>query len=180
MNYFTKNKILVWLIVILFISNISTIGSILYNKYQQNQTIEYTDNKDIEIPRKRFGGFIRHELDLNDSQHMNFRKYRKNYNRQARAITLEMKNKRHELVSELYNENSDTIKLNKLANKIGILHSDLKKLTSKYYLDMKKDCNEEQRERLYDIFRAIQRPEIHMKSRIKKRKHRRMQKRMDF
>jgi hypothetical protein len=47
---------------------------------------------------------------------------------------------------------SDTSRLNMLSDSIGHLHSNLKKLTYGYYLDIKNICNPEQQKKLEQLF----------------------------
>ena len=56
------------------------------------------------------------------------------------------------MLTEMSEKNCDTNKLNLLSDSIGYLHADLKKLTYKYYLDFKNICNEQQQEKLEQLF----------------------------
>ena len=49
-------------------------------------------------------------------------------------------------------EKCDTIRLNTLSDSIGILHSNLKKATYKYYIDIKNICDTQQQEKLEQLF----------------------------
>ena len=53
---------------------------------------------------------------------------------------------------EMSASKSDTSKLNALSDSIGHLHSDLKKITFRYYLDIKNMCDPEQQQKLEQIF----------------------------
>lgn len=148
-------KTLIWIIVILFITNISTIGTIIYNK-RNHQKFQKTNHfEQINVPNNHLGRFFREELNLNYEQHQKFRNLRQNFHSNAIELTNKMQSKRNEIVCELGSEEADTAKLNQLANDIGELHKSLKYLTFNYYLDMKNICNTKQQQKLYEIFKLI-------------------------
>lgn len=152
----TYNKnILIWIIIILAATNISTIGTIIYHAYFQENTIQNNNSEQIEIPDSHLGRFFRDELNLNYEQHQQFRNFRQKFHKQANIVTVKMQVKRNKLMVELGKENSDTIYLHKLAEEIGNLHEELKHLTFDYYLEMKNICSEEQEEKLFQIFNAM-------------------------
>ncbi len=152
----SNNKILIWVIIILAVTNISTVGTIIYHNYFQQATDcnEETTNK-IDVPDTRLGRFFREELNLSNEQHQQFRTFRRNFHYKANNITQKMQILRNDMLTELKKENSDTVYLHKLAKEIGNLHTELKHLTFEYYLDMKNVCNDDQKEKLYQIFNSM-------------------------
>ncbi len=150
-----NRSILIWIIVILALTNLSTIGTILYRAYFQESTVQYDNSEHIEIPNSRIGRFFRDELNLNYEQHQQFRNFRQKFHREANILADEMQLRRNELMIELRKEKSDSICLHKLAREIGNLHSELKHLTFEYYLEMKNVCTDEQKEKLFQIFNSM-------------------------
>ncbi len=153
----SNNKILIWTIIILAVTNISTVGTIIYHNYFQQNTIDCNEEKTnkIEVPDTRLGKFFREELNLSYEQHQQFRTFRQNFHYKAGNITQKMQMLRNDMLTELKKENSDTVYLHKLAKEIGNLHTELKHLTFEYYLDMKSVCNDDQKEKLYQIFNSM-------------------------
>lgn len=49
-----------------------------------------------------------------------------------------------------------------LSDSIGYLHSNLKKLTYRYYIDIKSICNQEQQKKLEQLFGEIFASDMHM------------------
>ena len=160
---------LIWIIVILAVTNISTIGTIAYRVYFQENTAAIEEEEEIEVPDGRKGRFFRDELGLDNEQHLKFRAFRRNFHRQANRITHELNIKRSDLIAELGKENTDTTALHTLASEIGNLHTDLKHLTFEYYLEMKDVCNDEQNKKLFRIFNAMINSEADMKFTGRKR-----------
>jgi len=152
----TQNKsILIWIIVILAVTNISTLGTIIYHSCFQEAIVPDGSPAPITIPDGYLGRFFRDELKLNFDQHQQFRSFRQHFHNQANIVADKMSLSRNELMLELGKEKSDTIYLQKLAEEIGDLHTDLKHLTFSYYLEMKNVCTEEQKEKLFQIFSTM-------------------------
>ncbi len=153
----TKNKILIWIIIILAVTNISTVGTIIYHNYfpEKIENCNDNDTNKIKVPDTQLGRFFRDELNLTYEQHQKFRIYRQNFHYKASNITNKMQKLRNDMLNELKKENSDTVYLHKLAKDLGTLHTELKHLTFEYYLEMKNECNDEQKEKLYQIFNSM-------------------------
>ena len=155
--------ILIWIIVILAVTNISTVGTIVYHLYFQENVVQNSNLDQIDIPESHLGRFFRDELDLNSNEHQQFRNFRQNFHEQANILTNKMQIKRNEMMTELGKENSDIIYLHTLAREIGNLHTELKQLTIEYYLKMKNICTPEQTEKLFQIFNAMINQEAEIK-----------------
>jgi len=148
-------SILIWIIAILAITNISTLGTILYRSHYQEAIVQISPPESIDIPESYLGRFFRDELNLNYEQHQQFRNFRQNFHNQANIITRKMQAKRNEFMLELGKGKSDTVHLQRLAKEIGALHADLKHLTFEFYLEMKYICTDEQKEKLFQIFSSM-------------------------
>ncbi|TLX75366.1 periplasmic heavy metal sensor [Labilibacter sediminis] len=109
----------------------------------------------VEPRQYGWGRYYREQLNLNQEQHIKFREYRRTFHPIAHGIADEMTQVREKIFEELNSKHPDSLRLNKLSDKIGELHSSLKKHTNKYYLDMKNICNEEQQVKLYAIFQLM-------------------------
>ncbi len=154
MKLYNKN-ILIWIIVILAITNISTVGTIIYQTYFQQTISQNNQSEQIEIPNNHLGRFFRDELNLTYEQHQQFRDIRQKFHTNANVVTDEMQVKRNEIMLQLGKEKTDTVYLHTLAKEIGNLHEELKHLTFEYYLDMKSICSDEQKDKLFQIFNAM-------------------------
>jgi Spy/CpxP family protein refolding chaperone len=154
MNTENKRSWMVWAIVALVIMNLSTLATILYHQYQSStpNTI-VTDERQLEANTEKFSGrYFRDKLNLDNDQMDRFREFNPVFRQQARAITIDLATKRSQMLSEMTATNSDTGRLNTLSDSIGKLHSDLKKITYRYYLDLKDICNPEQDKQLEQLF----------------------------
>ncbi len=158
-----KRNILLWIIILLVATNVTTIATIIYHNYSQ-QEIRKTDTlNQLEIPNKRIGRFFKEQLNLSFEQNQKFREFRQIFHSESNRLTSEMQLKRKEFLNELGKANSDTVYLNKLSNEIGNLHTDLKHITYQFYIEMKSVCNEEQKAKLFEIFNSMANQEIESK-----------------
>lgn len=153
MNAEKKHSLMVWAIVLLAIMNVSTLATILYHQYKSEKQATSTEQRQLEANSEKFSGrYFRNKLNLSSSQMDKFREFNPVFRQQARTITIELASKRKQMLQEMAFVKSDSNRLNMLSDSIGFLHSNLKKLTYKYYLDMKSICNAEQQKQLEQLF----------------------------
>jgi len=148
-------RILIWIIVILLCTNLSMGISFLFNKQQDKIKLEQVEEQKIEMPAQQRTRFFREQLNLNQDQMEPFRKLNREYNWDARQISLKLQSLRIEMVTQLGEKNPDKIALDSISKNIGELHSELKNVTIAYYLDMKNICSEDQQEKLNEIFMSM-------------------------
>jgi hypothetical protein len=153
-----KYAMMVWAIIILAIMNISTLATILYHQYQSEgrETQTAQEQQQLEVDSEKFSGRYFHDkLNLSRGQMERFREFNPLFRQQAKAISIELSERRKQMLIEMANVKSDTNRLNILSDSIGVLHGNLKRLTYKYYLDMKGICNIEQQNQLELLFREM-------------------------
>lgn len=148
-------RTLVWVIVILLATNLSMAISFLYHKGQDKKATQQTEQTAIEVPAEQRTRFFREQLNLTQEQVTQFRELNRNYNRTARDITFQLEKLRVEMVEEIGKPAPDKGQLEVITKTIGELHTQLKKVTIDYYLGMKEVCNEEQKVKLNEIFKAM-------------------------
>lgn len=146
----SKNKIWMWLALLLLASNISTIGSFWYHTYQEKQ-----DANKIELPTEYRTRFLKEQLKLNEEQKNTFRILNRSYNRNANDIMIELNDLRSEMVQHLGENRMDTIALQLVAEQIGNKHQELKLETVQFYQDMKAELNENQQAKLFELFSSL-------------------------
>lgn len=154
----SKHTFLVWAVVILAVMNISTLATILFHKHYSNETVKNTvqNSQQLETDAEKFSGrYFRDKLNFDSEQMGKFRSFNPEFRQQARAITIELTQLRNQMHTEMSASNSDTSRLNALSDSIGLLHASLKKLTYKYYIDMKNICNTDQQKQLEQLFGAL-------------------------
>lgn len=150
-----KYRILIWIIVILLATNVSMGFSFLYHKMQEGRVAEQTKEETLEVPAERRTRFFRDQLNLRFEQMDTFRQLNRSFNQNAWQINHDLEALRILMVEEMGKENPDQAKLDSVSTQIGELHTKLKKATIDYYLSMKNECDEQQREKLNNIFMSI-------------------------
>jgi Spy/CpxP family protein refolding chaperone len=148
-----KYPLMVWAIIILAVMNISTVATIMYRKYYPETTVAVTDQKQLEADSEKFSGrYFRNKLNLNREQMDKFWNMNQVFRPKARGITIELIQKRRQMLVEMSASVNDTIRLNALSDSIGQLHSDLKKETYRYYIEIKTICDTMQQRKLKELF----------------------------
>lgn len=150
-----KSSLMAWAIVILAVMNISTIVTIVYHQQQSEKVAmpQTADQKQLEANSEKFSGqYFRDQLNLNREQMEKFRTINPVFRPKARDITMELAQIRKQMLTEMAAAKSDTTMLNALSDSIGHLHSDLKKITYRYYLEIKSICDPEQQKKLEQLF----------------------------
>lgn len=149
-----NNKILLGIIALLILLNLSIIITIIYKK---NEVVRYNNTFKNEMPiqKNHLGRLFKNELNLSFKQHKKFQELRHQYHQNSNEIIKEMKTIRSKILQELGKKESDTLLLKQLSEKLGEQHIKLKDLTIKFYLDMKKECSPEQKEKLFELFKKL-------------------------
>lgn len=146
---------LTWIIVILLATNLSMGISFLYHKQQDRKQKEQVEEAAIEIPAQQRTRFFREELGLNYEQVDKFRELNREFNRTAWNISHNLERLRAEMVLEMGANEPNQEKLETITTEIGAMHTELKKVTVDYYMKMKAECNDEQKEKLNEIFMSM-------------------------
>jgi Spy/CpxP family protein refolding chaperone len=160
MNSNTKYRILIWIIVILVATNLSTIGSFYYHRFSEAKETKQEDQD--AIPGEQRTRFFRDQLNLNAEQLDQFRNINRTFNRTARDIEMNLVQLRADMINELGSQKPDSIRLGQISLEIGNNHRELKQVTATFYLDMKKICTAQQQEKLYGIFQTMLNKESHV------------------
>ncbi|MBW8330803.1 MAG: periplasmic heavy metal sensor [Prolixibacteraceae bacterium] len=155
-----KCRILIWIIVILVATNLSTIGSFYYHRITELKSAQVKQDEQTNIPGEQRTRFFRDELNLDTAQIDQFREINRTFNRTARGIEMNLSKLRIDMIKELGSQNPDSTQLAQIALEIGENHRELKQVTSTFYLNMKKICTEEQQAKLHEIFQSMLDKEI--------------------
>jgi Spy/CpxP family protein refolding chaperone len=148
----SKFKILVWLVVILFAINVSTVVSLYVHTKRTGSPAENHTTDLVDRQAERGVSQFREHLNLDAAQIIQFRDINREYNRTAGQITRQLEFLRIDMVNELGKSPADMEKIREINTRFGQLHEQLKNRTAEYYLQMNEVCNEEQKQKLYELF----------------------------
>jgi len=155
MNATNKYRILIWIILILVATNLSTIGSFYYHRITESKETGVKQEEQTNIPGEQRTRFFRDELNLDADQIDQFREINRTFNRTARGIEMKLAQLREDLITELGTQNPDSTRLNQMATEVGNNHRELKQVTTTFYLNMKKICTKKQQAKLHEIFQSM-------------------------
>jgi hypothetical protein len=153
-----KSVWMTWAIIILAVMNITTIVTVLYQRNQAGREKAYPVNGQTvsEYTSLRYSGrWFRDQLNLNGDQMARFVEFNPSFREKARNINRELDLLRQEMLHELSGEKCDETRLNLLSDSIGIMHSDLKRATCRYYMDIKNICDQQQKQKLEQLFSGM-------------------------
>lgn len=153
-----KSRFFLWVVIIFIIMNAATIATILFYVLQPGKTARAYIPNYLQSERRaqKFSSrYFQEQLNLSDEQHAAFRKMNPAFRQETRNIVQNINILRKRIFDELTAPASDTIYLYQLSDSIGQLHGQLKKLTCRYYLNLKRICNDEQQKKLEILFQPV-------------------------
>jgi hypothetical protein len=136
MDWLTKQKTYVWLIILLVVLNLTTLVLLWIGRPGPPPMI-----KDNRLDTNKF---LKNELDLSDEKEKMFRQIRQTLFDSTSALNKQMWEKRREVQEEAFKGNPDTQKINILSNEIGDLQSLNEKYMFNHFSELKKLLSEEQ------------------------------------
>lgn len=149
---------LIWIIALLAVMNIATVATVIYNRNRSKKEITANDpgRNQLQTSAVRYsGGYFRDELGLEEEQLAKFGQINPAFREQVWNINNDLNRLRQRMFSEMSVKNPDTEKLDLFADSIGLMHSDLKKVTYRYYLEISSICNAKQKEKLDAMFGSM-------------------------
>ena len=145
MNFFSKTRVIFWLLLVLVFINISALVTFfLFYKGEKKQATEKGGDYTFRIFQK--------ELSLTQEQSDKVCSINARHRSVAEPVSSALKAKRAELLEELAKEHTDTLLLNTYAEEIGALQKELQKATIYHYLDLKTVCDSQQCRKLSSFY----------------------------
>ncbi|MBN2813930.1 MAG: hypothetical protein JXQ80_07615 [Bacteroidales bacterium] len=154
----SKNRLMMWTIVLLALMNISTLVTIVYTRNQMKSESNSKAALQMETERSamRFSGrYFRDELGFTRQQMQQFAAFNPGFRKQVQLINRQLSIHRQQMLENMSATDVDTIRLNQLCDSIGYLHAELKKITYGYYLNIKDICDKSQQLELEQLFNNV-------------------------
>jgi Spy/CpxP family protein refolding chaperone len=146
MNFFQKNKVIIWVLTGLLVVTLSALGTMVYHSWQA--PVPPSASK----PCGEKCYLLSEELGLSAEQEQKIGQIQMTCRNIGMTISDSLQVKRSELVTELSKEVPDTIYLRQIAQRIGQLQSRLTNQTIDQYLKISKECSPEQRQKLSSLY----------------------------
>ncbi len=150
-----KRQTYIWIIAILAVFNLGTIAAILYhisNTTKENQATRAAFTTPGRDGMPRVGRMMMEKLNLDSGQIPQFTDINYQFRQEGADITRKLNHLRIALMEGMSAEKPDTLYLNMLSDSVGIMHAQLKKETYRYYLNLNKICNQQQKDSLKRYF----------------------------
>ena len=145
MNFFSKNKVVFWLLIFLVAINLTVL--ITFALFYSRKTNIPNENS-VEKP----GMALRRELSLTPTQSEQVEIILAEYRNSTETVSFSIRDYRAQLLEELAKDKPDTTLLNRSANEICSLQKLMQKASIKQYLELKKICNSDQCQRLSYLY----------------------------
>ena len=145
MNYFSKNKVILWVLVFLVIVLVTALISLIIFFTSKSDSL---NQQTSENTGRRFN----QELSLTPAQSGKVDAILREYRTSTEPIRLKIQGNRAQLLEELATSNPDTSLINKRMEDICDLQKQMQKASVKQYMTLKQICTPMQCERLSSLY----------------------------
>jgi hypothetical protein len=149
MNYFSKIKVGTWIVIILTIINLTSLGTILY-KTSCHKNMDKSMLKD-DSHGQGGGGFWR-KLDLDSLQRIKFKEMGGQFFDSMKTISKYRDKLALQIADELKKDSPDTLIMYAVCREMGNNYARQKMFSIGHILDIKNQCKPEQIEKLDSMY----------------------------
>jgi hypothetical protein len=149
MNYFTKNRIKNIFIVFLLISNLATVGTIMYHRWAFSHKFEH-QSKERQIEK-----FVNEELGFSADQKSRFQTDKQSFLKHKDSLFENLENYRINVWNEYASPTTDKEKLDSLAIEISENFLLLNKASNEHYLNLLKICDNSQKTKVREKYKKM-------------------------
>ncbi len=148
MNFFSKNKVVFWLLVFLVVLNLSALATfIIFFSTSSPGPNEMT-------PGKSCSNFCR-ELSLTPDQSAKVSPVLAKYRNQTDPVSASIRDQRLLVLDELAKDDPDTLLLSQYTRNISSLQEQLQKASIHQYFELKKICTPDQCRKLTSLYSEL-------------------------
>jgi len=154
MDYFSKNKISLWIIVILVLLNLFTLSTIWYNQFHNPVRHPRED-----VRNRRHGAkVLEQNLNLTAEQSKIFEDIRQRHFARMKPLHREIFSIRQELMDEVSKTEPDTARIRELTRLIGEKETERERSIIQHFRELRSVCTPEQREKFEILLRKLMGP----------------------
>lgn len=164
MNFFSKTKFLIAVIIILSAIILAIFGTMGYNHFMMSKrdNVEFRNNQQP-------GKFMAKQLQLTDDQVKEFDSLREKFRSETNALIKDSRDISRDIMDEIMSDNPDISKLKTLAEKYGKLQEQEKQLMINHLLEVKGKCSASQQINFKRLIRQIENHDRGMMNRERRR-----------
>lgn len=148
MNFFEKNRLVFWLLILLVVVNISALAGFIIFFYSKTP-----DSR--QVPVRPSHECLKQELELDTAQTGEAEKTLAGFRRLAMPVADSIRSARLDLLDELLKERPDTVRLREIRSVILSLQMRLQDIQIEQFLALKKICTPEQATSLAGFYEKL-------------------------
>jgi Spy/CpxP family protein refolding chaperone len=145
MNFFSKNKIVFWLLIFLVVINLSALATFLIFYSRPSAAL-------VQPLSEKPGSALQKELTLTPDQSNAVEEILAEYRKITDPIAENIREYRVQILDELAGEKPDTGRINHFADSICFLQWQMQRANVGQYMSLKEICNPEQCKRLSSLY----------------------------
>ena len=151
MNFFTKTKFLIAVIIVLSAIIIAIFGTVGYHYFRFEKA-----QSDKPQGKNQGARYMAKQLRLTPEQEIQIDTLRERFHRVADALEVSSRSISKEIMEELTSENPDTVKLKALAEEFGKLQKEQKQVTINHLLEVRSMCSFNQQKPFRKFIRQME------------------------
>lgn len=160
MNFFTKTRILIGIIIILSSIILAMLGTMSYHWFESHhnnirENRAPRDEKDTHENRQP-GKYMAKQLQLSPEQVKEFDQLRETYHHENDDIIKESRDISNKVLEEIFSNSPSKVKLDSLSKKFGELQAKQKQLMYMHLLEIRNKCNDSQQANFKKLLRGIE------------------------
>jgi Spy/CpxP family protein refolding chaperone len=160
MNFFTKTRILIGIIIILSAIIIAMFGTMSYHKFESHRRSPREnrlpgDDRDTREEHQP-GKYMAKQLQLTPEQVKEFDRLRDKFHDETDAIMKEGRDISNKVMEEIFSDNPNRAKLDSLSKKFGELQSKQKQLMYEHLLEIRSKCTDSQQANFKKLLKRIE------------------------
>jgi len=148
MRSLDSKKVFIAVIVILTLINMGFVMSVILMQRQSKASIDGLPTKIVESP----GHFMMNEVGFSEEQLKVFQTSRQEFRNKMEPLHMELRDLKHQLVTEATSQHPDTSICNMLSEKIGMVHAELNRETSMHLMKVRNIATPEQSLKLKEFY----------------------------
>jgi len=160
MNFFTKTRILIGVIIILSAIILAMLGTMSYHRFESHRRDirENRGNRNDRAERenRQPGKYMAKQLQLTPEQIKDFDQLRDKYHSETDVIMKESREISNKVMEEIFSDNPNKVKLDSLSKKFGELQSKQKQLMYEHLLEIRSKCTDSQQANFKKLLRKIE------------------------
>ena len=151
MDLTRKNKVLVWLSVILLIGNITLVTTIILSNVSPTERTNIRKDSRHKKRGDRMGDYLASQLNLTADQQEKYNNAKSKYFKKQRELRKQIHTQKQNIHEELFKINPDTNAIMHYSDSIGKLNAAFEKGNYLHFMQIKEILNEEQIDKLQQL-----------------------------